>query len=124
MSSVVIKGQTAQYTLDFEPGLTETFKSLRDCVATGIYKRGLGNVAIDLDEAPGNLSVQLSASDVRHFSIDNFEKYMEKQRDFTPIYYQIEKFLSDKTASKDAAEAEALAALKDLAPLLKKAGLL
>jgi hypothetical protein len=113
-----------QLTLDFEPGLVDRFQSIRECVATGVYKRGLGNVAIDLDQAPGNLSVQLSGDNTRHFSVDSLERYMEKTRDFTPIYYQIEKFLADKTAAKDAAQAEALAALAQLAPMLKKAGLM
>jgi hypothetical protein len=113
-----------QLTLDFEPGLADRYQSIREVVATGVYKRGLGSVAIDLDQAPGNLSVQLSGDNTRHFSVDSLERYMEKTGDFTPIYYQIEKFLADKTASKDAATAEALVALKQLAPMLKKAGLI
>ena len=123
MSSTVIKGQQGQYTFDFEPGLTDTYKSLRECIATGVYKRGLGNVAIDLNEAPGNLSVQLSDSDVRHFSVDRLELYLEKTKDFTPIHYLIEKFLSDKSAKTDAAQAELLALLAQLQPVMKRAGL-
>ena len=47
-----------QLTLDFSPGLAVKFGTLRECVATGVYTRGLGSVAIDLNKAPGNLSVK------------------------------------------------------------------
>ncbi|HEX7911742.1 MAG TPA: hypothetical protein VF534_27125 [Paraburkholderia sp.] len=87
--------------LDFEPGLTDRYGSLRDCVATGVYQRGLKRVAIDLDQAPSNLSVQLSDDPSRHFSVDSLEKYLEKTGDFTPIYYLAEKFLGDKQKNVD-----------------------
>lgn len=112
-----------QINLDFEPGLTDRFPSLRECVATGVYQRGLGRVAIDLDQAPGNLSVQLSGDSSRHFSVDSLERYIERTNDVIPIYYLVEKFLADKDAKKDAAFIEAVTALKALQPLLKQAGL-
>lgn len=112
-----------QMTLDFEPGLADRFHSLRECIATGVYRRGLGSVAIDLDQAPGNLSVQLSDDPTRHFSVDSLEKYLEKTKDYTPIFYLIEKFLEDKGAAKCAANAEVLQALEQIAPLLKKLGI-
>ena len=65
MKSAVIKRlQTGasteqQLTLSFEPGISDRFGSLRECIATGVYQRGLKRVAIDLDQAPSNLSVQL-----------------------------------------------------------------
>ncbi|TAL90943.1 MAG: hypothetical protein EPN62_00945 [Candidimonas sp.] len=109
--------------LDFEPGLTERYTSLRDCMATCIYKRGLSTCAIDLDESPGNLSNKLSENPNRHFNIQDFERYLEKSRDPTPIYYLAERFLSDKSARTDAASVEVLQALTSLMPLLKRAGL-
>jgi hypothetical protein len=114
---------TKQLTLDFTPGLTERYRSLRDCVATGVYQRGLSSVAIDLNEAPGNLSVQLSEDGARKFGIEQFEKYLEKTGDHTPIYYLIERFLHKPEAEHDAALEALLPALQQLAPLLKKAGL-
>jgi hypothetical protein len=87
--------------LDFEPGLKDRYRSLKDCMATCIYKRGLSKVAIDLDQAPSNLSVQLSEDGSRHFSIDSFETYLAKTEDFTPLYYLCEKFLGDKQDSVD-----------------------
>lgn len=122
MRSAIIKGQTNQLTLDFEPGLVDRYQSLRECVATGVYQRGLGRVAISLNQAPGNLSVQLSEDTTRHFSVDNLETYIEKEGDLTPIYYLIEKFLSDKSAKKDAAQAQMLSLMSQMQDLMKKAG--
>ena len=122
MKSSVIKSPS-QLVLDFELGLVERYGSLRECVATGVYQRGLKRVAIDLDSAPSNLSVQLSEDPSRHFSVDSLERYIEKTGDFTPIHYLAEKFLSDKGAKRDAAQAELLAQLATLQGLMKKAGM-
>jgi hypothetical protein len=92
-------------------------------VAAGVYQRGLGRVAIDLDQAPGNLSVQLSADPARHFSVDHLERYMEKTGDFTPIHYLAEKFLADRGAKQEAAQAELLEQLGKMQKLMKAAGL-
>ncbi len=109
--------------LDFEPGLIDRYASLRDCVATGVYQRGLKRVAIDLDQAPSNLSVQLSDDTSRHFSVDSLEKYLEKTGDMSPIYYLVEKFLSDK-ANKRAAAVEQIQQLgPHLIELLRQAGI-
>jgi len=120
MKSPIIKGQL---TLNFEPGLTERHRSLRDCVATGVYQRGLTRVAIDLDVAPSNLSVQLSESPERKFSIEAFELYLDKTGDRTPIYYLVEKYLADKSVVKEAALARLAPHLAELMPLLQQAGL-
>jgi hypothetical protein len=120
MLSGAIKDTKKQLTLDFEPGLTDRFSTLRECVATGVYQRGLGRVAIDLNQAPGNLSVQLSEDTTRHFSVDSLETYIAKTGDVTPIYYLAEKFLADRSASHDAAQAELLALLPQLQQLIKK----
>lgn len=123
MRSPVITEQEGQLTLSFEPGIAERYSCLRECVAAGVYRQGLGNVAIDLDQAPGNLSVQLSADPSRHFSVESLERYIEKTRDTTPIYYLIDKFL--KSEKSDGAEMAALMqAFKAAAPHMKKLGLL
>ena len=91
MKSAVIKRLPAgaaseqQLTLSFEPGVSDRFGSLRECVATGVYQRGLKRVSIDLDQAPSNLSVQLSDDPARHFSVDNLERYIERTGDLVPI---------------------------------------
>lgn len=121
MKSPVIKEVEGQLTLSFEPGLSDRFTCLRECVAASIYRNGLGNSAIDLDVAPGNLSVQLSADPARHFSVDSLERHIEKSGDTTPIYYLIDKFLKDHDAKDDLATI--LPMLRQLGPVLKRAGL-
>ena len=120
----VISQPEGQLTLSFEPGISERHLSLRDCVAAGIYQRGLGNVAIDLNKAPGNLSVELSEDPSRNFSVDNLERYIEKTKDTAPIYYLIDKFLNDKGQKQNAALAQLAPLMLQLAPLMKQAGLL
>jgi hypothetical protein len=120
--SPVITQPESQLTLNFEPGLSERYPSLRECVASSVYRYGLTNAAIDLDKAPGNLSVELSADPSRKFSVDSLEQYLEKSRDYSAIYYLIDKFLRDKT--DDGNTAELLAMFKQMAPALKRAGVL
>ncbi|AVA32997.1 hypothetical protein [Cupriavidus metallidurans] len=123
MKSTVIKQAEGQLVLDFEPGLTERYSSVRDVVATGVYQRGLKRIAIELDMAPSNLSVQLSDDPSRHFSLDSAERYMERTGDYTPIYYWVEKFLGDKRNTKQAALEQIQALGPEFLALLKKAGI-
>lgn len=108
MPSAVI--QPAQLTLNFEPGLIDRYGSLRECVATGVYQRGLKRVAIDLDQAPSNLSVQLSEDMSRHFSVDSLERYIEKTGDKTPVLYLVERFLAPELQNKGIKQVEAMKA--------------
>ena len=123
MKSPLISSPQKQLTLSFDAGLSERHRCLRDCVATGIYQRGLSSVAIDLNKAPGNLSVELSGDSTRHFSIDSLESYIEKTGDTTPIHYLIEKFLREKSNKQDEALAQLAPILAQLAPLMRQAGL-
>jgi hypothetical protein len=124
MKSPVITKQEGQLTLSFEPGLSDRHMSLRDCIAACVYQRGLGNIAIDLNKAPGNLSVELSEDTSRNFSVDSLERYIEKTGDTTAIYYLIDKFLNDQGHKQNAALAQLAPMLKQLAPLMKQAGLI
>jgi hypothetical protein len=124
MKSPLIKQPEGQLTLSFDQGISDRHKSLRECVATGVYQRGLGNVAIDLNKAPGNLSVELSEDPQRNFSVDSLERYIEKTGDTAPIHYLIDKFLNDKNNAQVAALAQLAPVLKQLAPLFKQAGLM
>lgn len=120
--SAVVEPPEGQLTLNFEPGMSDRYPSLRDCIASSVYRYGLTNAAIDLDKAPGNLSVELSADPSRKFSVDSLERYIEKSGDTTPILYLIDKFLRNKTEANDTAEL--LAMFKQMAPALKRAGVL
>jgi hypothetical protein len=124
MKSPVITQPEGQLTLTFEAGLSDRFQSLRECVASRVYQHGLTSVAIDLDKAPGNLSVELSADPARNFSVDSLEKYIAKSHDTTPIYYLIDKFLNDNGHKQNAAMAQLAPILQQLAPLMKQAGLI
>jgi hypothetical protein len=113
-----------QIALDFEPGLTENHPTLLDFMASRIYQKGLSNVAPILNKAPGNLGLELGGDDKRHFSVKSLERYIEKCQDVTPIYYLIEKYLSDPQAKRDAAQAEMLEIFRQMQPTLKRAGLI
>jgi hypothetical protein len=122
--STVINEAENQLTLSFEPGLGDRYRCLRECVAAGVYRNGLGNTAIDLDVAPGNLSVQISDDPSRHFSVDSLERYIEKTKDTTPIYYLIDKFLADNAEDSGAELVAMKQAFKQMAPAFKKLGLI
>jgi hypothetical protein len=92
----------SQLTLEFEPGLTERFSSLREVMTAGIYQHGLKRVAMDLDKAPGNLSRMLAGEGGYHFSIELMERYIQTQGDLTPIYYLIARYLGDQAQSEAA----------------------
>ncbi len=123
MKSPVIKEAEGQLTLSFEPGISERYACLRECIASGVYRQGLSNVAIDLDKAPGNLSVELSADTSRKFSVDSLETYIEKTGDTAPIYYLIDKFLKEAGKGDEAEVAALLQMFKTAAPTLKKLGI-
>lgn len=112
MTSAVIKftkdERKDQLTLDFTPGLIERHRSLRDCIAAGVYRNGLGKVAIDLNQAPGNLSVQISEDPSRNFSVDSLELYLTKYPDREPIMYLIEKFLAPEARPANAQQINAI----------------
>jgi hypothetical protein len=110
MSSSVISASKDQLTLNFEPGLADRYGSLRECIATGVYQRGLKRVAIDLDQAPSNLSVQLSEDSSRNFSVDSLEKYIEKTGDTAPVMYLIERFLAADARNDNGKKLQAMRA--------------
>jgi len=117
------KTNERQLALSFEPGLSERHLSLRDCVATGIYQRGLGRCAIDLNKAPDNLSSELSDDPTRKFSVDSLETYIQKTGDVTPIHYLIDKFLQDKSNTQAQAMAQLAPMLAQMMPLMRQAGI-
>lgn len=93
---------TQQLTLEFEPGLTDRYKSLRECMVSCVYGRGLSNVADDLAKSPGNLARELAGDSDRHFSIESLERYVQKQGDLTPIYYLIARYMGDQAQAEAA----------------------
>jgi hypothetical protein len=103
-----------QLTLAFEPGIAARHRSLRECVAAGVHRRGLGRVAGEVDMAPSALSEALGSADRRKFDVDAFEEYISKSGDLSPIYYLVDKFCRDPAAR----QLEALATLSEFAERL------
>lgn len=118
------QSQPQQLTLAYDPMLRERFGSLKESVAAGIYKRGLKRMAGDLDEAPGNLSVQISGEGQRKFDLDQLERYIQVTGDHTPIHYLIARYLPDgDRADRDDAIEQVQNLLQALPQLLVTAGL-
>jgi hypothetical protein len=110
-------------TLDLDGSILSTHRNLRECVAQGIYRRGLTKIAGELDLSPGNLSVALSDDPHRKFSVDDLERYIQSTGDKTPIYYLVAKFLGDEAAARDQALGQVGELLAGLPAMLAAAGL-
>lgn len=123
MPSPLISDSRRQLTLAFDDGLVAAHRSLRDCVAAGVYRRGLKTVAADLDLSPGNLSVALSDDPHRKFSVDELERYVQTTGDKAPIYYLIAKYLGDEAAARDQALNDVASMLQQLPNMLAAAGI-
>lgn len=114
--------QNNQLTLEFEPGLVDRFGSLRECIAAGVYQRGLKRVASDLDKAPGNLSRELGGESDRHFSADALERYIQTQGDLTPIYYLIARYMGDQSKAEAATLNRVESLMQEVAALMAQSG--
>jgi hypothetical protein len=112
-------------TLDFQPGLTERFAGLLDCVRQGAYthRNPLKTIAADMDLSQSELSRKLSGNpdDPRRLSVEDLEKYISATGDMTPIYYLVEKFLSDDEAKQRRAMSELTKQLPAILALIKTA---
>lgn len=117
-----INDSHVQMTLDLDGDLLARFRSVKDCVAAGTYRRGLKRVAADLDLAPGNLSVALSDDGQRHFDTDWMERYIQTTGDKTPIYYLVAKYCGDQSAAHDEALERVQSMLNELPALLASVG--
>lgn len=122
-SPVFSAAQQRQMTLPLDDSLVSAHRSLRDCVASGVYRRGLKAVAADLDLSPGNLSVALSDDPHRRFGVDDLERYIQATGDKTPIYYLVAKYLGDEAAARDQALGQVADLLQNLPAMLAAAGL-
>lgn len=113
---------SVQMTLDLEGDLTSRFRSAKEAMAAGVYRRGLKRVAADLDVAPGNFSVMLAGDGQRHLDTDLLERYVESTGDITPILYLVAKHCGDRQASRDEALERLQSMLSEMPGLLAAAG--
>lgn len=114
---------TAQLTLNLEPGIGSRYRSLKECVASGVYQRGLVATAGRIDLSPSHLSEALSGADRRKFDLDDLEAYIERCGDLTPILYLAARYLRDTGAQQHDALAKLAAIAESLPGLLSAAGL-
>ena len=112
----------SQLTLELEPGITERFSSLRECMTACVYQRGLKRVAMDLDKSPGNLSRMLSGEGGYHFSIELMEAYIQTQGDLTPLHYLIARYLGDQAKAEAATLKRVESLMSEVASLMAQAG--
>ena len=111
-----------ELTLVLEPGLTDRYSSLLECMAAGIYSHGLKRVAMDLDKAPGNLSRMLAGESGYHFSVELLELYIQTQNDLTPIYYLISRYMGDQAAAEGATLRRVEGLMQEVAALMAQSG--
>ena len=116
---------SAQLSLVFQQGLAQRHMSLRECMATGVYQRGLGRVAGQIDMAPSKLSEKLAGGTdrKRDIGLDEFEAYISKTGDLTPIHYLADKYLRDPSVTQQEALAKLAGLAETLPALLAAAGL-
>lgn len=103
-----------QLSLNFEPGLAQRYRDLRECFASCVYARGLGRVAAALDVAPSNLSAALSGE--RNLDANLIERYMQAFGDTTPAMYMAARWLQDA----DTLQKQAMAAIPGLVAELSR----
>lgn len=117
-----------QLTLDFQPGLAERHRTLKACVRERCYAslKPIKTLAADMDMSESELSRKLGENpeDKRNLSCDDFERYLTETGDATPIYYLIEKFLTDEDTKRRRAFSQLEQLLPNLAALVKQASAL
>lgn len=90
--------QQAQLLLNFDKGHAETYATCREFIASRVHQLGKPQkaVAADMDYSPSDLSRKLAQSpdDSRRFTLDDFELYLQTQKDMKPLLYLVEKYLA------------------------------
>ena len=117
---------TEQLTLTLEEGISRRHRCLRECVAAGVYQRGLARTAADIDVAPSKLSEKLSGGTgdrVRDLSVSELERYIEVTGDLSPVQYLVDKFLREPAAVQAAAMAQMQPQLQAMLSLMQQAGM-
>jgi hypothetical protein len=91
-----------QFTLDFQPGLTERFPRWEDTFTHAVYssRLGLNGVAAKLDQAPSDLCKRLAGEETRPLRVKDALGIVEATGDLTPIYWLLDAFLKDPEAKK------------------------
>jgi hypothetical protein len=113
-----------QMRLDFEPGITDQFKTLKRCVAAVVHnsKAGLDGCAAACDVAPSTLSRMLNDKDDednrRHLPVDFIPIIVGLTGDTRPIQWLCAKFLPNEEQRKEATIARIESMLPELVSAL------
>lgn len=91
-----------QIPLNFQPGLTSQFRSLRQVCAAAVYgcRKGLSGVAGDLDMAPSDLCRRLGEDADRPLTDEHVDGIVGSTKDHRPIHYLIEKHMHDPETAR------------------------
>lgn len=115
---------SVQHTLNFDPGLSERWPSLKACVRDRVFGhiKPLKTIAADMDLSSSELSRKLADNpgDPRNLSCDDLEAYIAKSGDATPIFYLIEKYAVNPEAKRAFAAAEIAKALPEILALARQ----
>lgn len=115
-----------QHTLNFEPGLSERWPTLKACVRERVYanSKPLKVVAANMDLSESDLSRKVGGNpdDPRNFNVDDLERYLQSTQDVTPILYLVEKYAVSGDAKRAYAAAELAKALPELLALARTLG--
>lgn len=116
---------STQLTLDFEPGLTEKYPHLLDCVRGAAYthRNPLKTIAADMDVSQSDLSRKLAGNpeDPRRFSLDDLERFLDATGDMSPVYWLVAKYLQDERVKQDRALQELAKQMPTLLALIAAA---
>jgi hypothetical protein len=83
-------GSGRQLVFNFEPGLTEVYRSLRAIVAQSAYDHGVTRLAGVLNMSPGNFSVALADPGARKLDIDDLVALVAETKDMRPIQWLVQ----------------------------------
>lgn len=110
-----------QFELDFEGGLVERYPNFLDCVRASVYGCGrqFKAVAADLDMSASALSQKLADQTDNHFALRRLPELLEATKDYTPIFWLVEKYLDDPEAKRRRSLERVAQLLPELQRLLK-----
>lgn len=111
-----------QFQLDFEPALTQQFRTFKQVLAAAVYgsRIGLSGVAAHCDLSPSALSRMLNENedDPRHLPADLVPKIIEATADLRPIHWLVATFIPDDSMRQRAAVAQLEAVLPHITAAL------
>ncbi len=115
-----------QLTLQLKPGLTQQYRTLRECTAACVYqyRGGISGAAGHVDMSPSELGRRLAHGESdpqRSLDIDDWVDLIDGMQDFRPIFWLIERFLPNDEQKRAAAVDRIQQLLPELVDLVKSA---